>query len=82
MKDMGTPKIIAISNRKTCLPVHINVQLPQEDIKYLGLHLDNGTYLAQTHFSKTETSRNHPHQNVLVTQMQVKTLHKQQTSHI
>jgi hypothetical protein len=33
-------------------------------------------------FSKTETTRNHPHQNVLVTWMQVKTLHKQQTSHM
>jgi hypothetical protein len=41
-----------------------------------------GTYLAQTHFCKIETNKNHPHQNVLVTQMQVKTLHKQQTSHI
>jgi hypothetical protein len=37
------------------------------------------TYLAQTHFRKMET-RNHPHQNVLVTRTQVKTLHKQQTS--
>jgi hypothetical protein len=33
-------------------------------------------------FRKMETTRYHPHQNVLVTQMQVKTLHKQQTSHI
>jgi cold shock CspA family protein len=30
------------------------------------------TYLAQTHFRKTETTRNHSHQNVLVTQTQVK----------
>jgi hypothetical protein len=31
------------TQRETCLPVHINsVQLPQEeDIKYLGLHLDS-----------------------------------------
>jgi hypothetical protein len=29
-----------------------------------------------------ETTRNHPDQNVLVTRMQVKTLYKQQTSHI
>jgi hypothetical protein len=36
------------------------------------------TCLAQTHFRKTETTRNHPHQNVLVTRMQVKTLYKQQ----
>jgi hypothetical protein len=28
------------------------------------------------------TTTNHPHQNALVTQMQVKTLHKQPTSHI
>jgi hypothetical protein len=40
------------------------------------------TYLAQTHFCKTETTRNHPHQNVLVTRTQVKTLYKQQTPHI
>jgi hypothetical protein len=33
--------------------------------------------LAQTHFRKTVT-RNLPHQNVLVTQMEVKTLYKQQ----
>jgi hypothetical protein len=27
--------------REKCPPVHINsVQLPQEDVKYLGLHLD------------------------------------------
>jgi hypothetical protein len=32
------------------------------------------TYLAQTHFRKTETTRNHPHQNVLVTRTKVKTL--------
>jgi hypothetical protein len=40
------------------------------------------TYLAQTHFRKTETTRNHRHQNVLVTRTKVKTLYKQQTSHI
>jgi hypothetical protein len=39
------------------------------------------TYLAQTHFRNTETTRNLPHQNVLVTRTQVKTLYKQQTSH-
>jgi hypothetical protein len=33
-----------------------------------------------THFRKTETTRNHTHQNVLVTWTQVKTLDKQQTS--
>jgi hypothetical protein len=27
--------------RETCPPVHINnIQLPQEDVKYFGLHLD------------------------------------------
>jgi hypothetical protein len=36
----------------------------------------------QTHFRKTETTRNHPHQNVMVTRTQIKTLNKQQTSHI
>jgi hypothetical protein len=38
------------------------------------------TYLVQTHFRKTETIRNHRHENVLVTRTQVKTLYKQQTS--
>jgi hypothetical protein len=37
------------------------------------------TYLAHIHFRKTETTRNHPSKNVLVTQTQVETLHKQQT---
>jgi hypothetical protein len=37
------------------------------------------THLAQTHCRKTETTRNYPHQNVLVTWTQVKTLYKQQT---
>jgi hypothetical protein len=39
------------------------------------------TYLAQTQLHKPETARNHPHQNVLVTRMKVKTLYKQQISH-
>jgi hypothetical protein len=44
---------------------------------------DNLSFIsALTHFRKTETTRNHPHQNVLVTRTQVKTLHKQQTTHI
>jgi hypothetical protein len=40
------------------------------------------TYLAQTHFHKTATTKNHPHQNVLVTQMQVKTLQATNFSYI
>jgi hypothetical protein len=61
-------------------PLQINnVQLPQKEAEYLGLHLD-WRHLTQTHFRKTETTRNHPHQNVLVTRAQVKTLYKQQTS--
>jgi hypothetical protein len=40
------------------------------------------THLAQTHFRKMESTRNHPHQNVAVTRTQVKTLHKQRTSFI
>jgi hypothetical protein len=32
--------------------------------------------MAKTNFRKTETTRNHRHQNVLVTQTQVKSLHK------
>jgi hypothetical protein len=39
------------------------------------------TCLAQRHFRNTETNRNHPHQIVLVTRTQMKTIHKQQTSH-
>jgi hypothetical protein len=35
----------------------------------------------QTRFRKTETTMNRPRQNVLVTRTQVKTRHKQQTSH-
>jgi hypothetical protein len=44
---------------------HINtVELPQEeDVKYLRLHLDR---------TNTDTARNQPHQNVLVTRTQVK----------
>jgi hypothetical protein len=33
--------ITFITRRETCLPAHINVHLPQQDVvKYLGLHLD------------------------------------------
>jgi hypothetical protein len=38
--------------------------------------------MTQTHFRETETTKNHPHQNVLVTRTHAETLHKQQTSHI
>jgi hypothetical protein len=55
-------------------PVHINnVQLPQQDGQVSWATPWQETYLAQTHFR-------HPHKNVLVTRMQVRTLHKQQTS--
>jgi hypothetical protein len=70
------------TRRETCSPVHINsVQLPKKKISsILGYTLTGD--LTQTHFLKTETTRNHPHQNVLVTRTKVKTLHKQQTAHI
>jgi hypothetical protein len=59
-----------------------SVQLPQqEDVKYIGLHLDR-TYLAQTHIHKTEVTGNDARQNALATWTEVKTLHKQQNSHI
>jgi hypothetical protein len=38
--------------------------------------------MPQIHIRKMETTRNHPHQNVLITRTQVKTRHKQQTSRI
>jgi hypothetical protein len=41
---------------------------------------ENETHLAQTHFRKKETTRNHPPPKVLVTRTQVKSLYKQQTS--
>jgi hypothetical protein len=65
-------------------PFHINnVHLPpRRRYQVSWATLWQETYLAQTHFRKTETTRNHPHQNVLVNRTQVKTLHKQQTSHI
>jgi hypothetical protein len=50
------------TRRETCPPVYIsNVQLPQEeDVRYLGLHLDR-----RLTWHKTETTRNYPHQNVV-----------------
>jgi hypothetical protein len=57
-------------------PVHINnMQLPQEDVKYLGLHLDRRLTWHKQIFAKTETTRNHPRQNVLVIRTKVKTSH-------
>jgi hypothetical protein len=77
------PRNIHYIEEKRSPPVRLNiVQLPQEeDVKYLGTPWQE-THLAQTHFRKTERTRNHPHQNVLATQTKVKTLYKQQTSHI
>jgi hypothetical protein len=42
------------ARRETCPPVHINtVQLPQEeDVKYLGLHLDRGLIWHKHIFAK------------------------------
>jgi hypothetical protein len=40
------------------------------------------TYLAKTHIHKTEATGNDLHQNALATWTEVKTLHKQQNSHI
>jgi hypothetical protein len=63
--------------------VHRDVKLHhKEDVKYLGLHLDRRLTWPKKHFHKMESTRNHPHQNVPVTRTQVKTVHKQQTSHI
>jgi hypothetical protein len=71
------------TRRETCPPAHIkNVQLPHEDVKYLGLHLDRRLIRHKHIFAKwKQLGINHPHQNVLVTWTKVKTLHKQQTSH-
>jgi hypothetical protein len=57
-------------------------QLPKEDVKYLRLHLDRRLTWHKHIFAKRKKTRNHPNQNVLVTPTKVKTLHKQQTSHI
>jgi hypothetical protein len=41
------------TQRETCFPVHIhNVQLPQEDVKYLGLHIDRRLNWHKHIFSK------------------------------
>jgi hypothetical protein len=77
-------QVIFTTRREKCPPVHINsVQLPQEDdIKYLWLHLDKRLTWYKHIFAKTEITRNHLHQNELVTRTKAKTLYKQQTSHI
>jgi hypothetical protein len=53
------------------------MQLTQEERQVSQATPWQETYVAQTHFRKMETTRNRPHQNVLATRMQVKTLHKQ-----
>jgi hypothetical protein len=67
------------TQREMCPPVHINnVQLPQtEEVKYLGLHLDRRLTWYKHIFTKYC-----PHQNLLVTRTQIKTLYKQQTPHL
>jgi hypothetical protein len=72
---------VIFTTQKEMYPLaHINnVQIPQEEeAKYLGLYLDKRFTWHKHIFTKW----NHPLQNVLVTQMQVKTPYKQQTSHI
>jgi hypothetical protein len=61
-----------------------NVQLSQEeDVKYLWLHLDRRLTWHKYISAKTETTRNHPHQNVLVTRTKVKnSLHATNFSYI
>jgi hypothetical protein len=71
------------TRRETCPPNHINnEQLPPEKNMSSISGCTLKTYLALTHFRKMETTGNHPHQNVLVTRTQVKTLYKQQSSQI
>jgi hypothetical protein len=54
---------------------------PKKMSSILGYTLTGDYWLAQRYFRKIE-ARIHPDQNVLVTRTQVKTLYKQQTSHI
>jgi hypothetical protein len=64
-------------------PLHINkVQLPQKKMSSTLGYTLTGDLPGTNTFSQNGTTRNHPYQNVLVTRTQVKTLYKQQTSHI
>jgi hypothetical protein len=65
-----------------CSGLSVSQRRPYECTHKLCLSPRQETYLAQTRFRKRETTNNHPHQNVLVTRTKVKTLYKQQTSHI
>jgi hypothetical protein len=48
--------------------VHINnVQIPQEDVEYLGCTLTADLSGTNRYSQNATTTRNHPHQNVLVT---------------
>jgi hypothetical protein len=68
--------------RETCPPVYINeAQLPQaEDVKYLGLHLDR-RFTSHNHiFMEQKTPGYNPYKNPLVTQMEIETVHTEQTT--
>jgi hypothetical protein len=74
---------VTLTTRKqTCPPVQKNnfVTPPQKRNQVSQTTPWQETHPVQTHFRKTETTRNYPHQNMLVTRIQVKTLYKQQTS--